>query len=53
MGSKGDLAEALPLLLDGRLRPIVDRTMPLWEAAAAHRALEERQVFGKLVLTVD
>jgi NADPH:quinone reductase-like Zn-dependent oxidoreductase len=53
MGSKGDLAEALPMMLDGRLRPVVDRTLSLWEAPAAHRLLEERQVFGKLVLLVD
>ena len=53
MGTKGDLAEALPLLRAGRLRQVVDRTMPLWEAAAAHEALESRTVFGKVVLTVD
>jgi NADPH:quinone reductase-like Zn-dependent oxidoreductase len=52
MGRKGDLAEALPMMLDGRLRPVVDRTMPLWEARTAHEALEGRQVFGKIVLTV-
>lgn len=52
MGSKGDLAEALPLILDGRLRPVVDRVMPLWEAADAHRTLEGRDVFGKIVLAV-
>ncbi len=52
MGRKGDLAEALPMMLDGRLRPVVDRTLPLWEARTAHEALEGRQVFGKIVLTV-
>jgi NADPH:quinone reductase-like Zn-dependent oxidoreductase len=53
MGSKGDLAEALPLLLDGRLDPVIDRVLPLWSARDAHEALEGRQVFGKLVLEVD
>jgi NADPH:quinone reductase-like Zn-dependent oxidoreductase len=53
MGSKGDLLEALPMILDGRLRAAVDRVVPLWEARAAHEALEARQVFGKVVLTVD
>jgi NADPH:quinone reductase-like Zn-dependent oxidoreductase len=53
MGSKGDLVEALPLILDGRLRATVDRVMPLWEARAAHEALEGRGVFGKVVLAVD
>jgi NADPH:quinone reductase-like Zn-dependent oxidoreductase len=53
MGSKGDLAEALPLILDGRLRPVVDRVLPLWSAREAHEALEGRRVFGKLILAVD
>jgi NADPH:quinone reductase-like Zn-dependent oxidoreductase len=52
MGRLSDLREALPLVLDGRLRPVVDRVLPLWEARAAHEALEQRQVFGKIVLTV-
>jgi NADPH:quinone reductase-like Zn-dependent oxidoreductase len=53
MGSKGDLLAALPLILDGRLRATVDRVVPLWEARAAHEALEQREVFGKVVLAVD
>lgn len=53
MGSKAMLLEALPFLQSGALRPVVDRTLPLWEARAAHDLLEERKVFGKLVLTVD
>jgi NADPH:quinone reductase-like Zn-dependent oxidoreductase len=27
--------------------------MPLWDAAEAHRILEERKAFGKVVLEVD
>jgi NADPH:quinone reductase-like Zn-dependent oxidoreductase len=53
MGSKGDLLQALPLVLDGRLRAVVDREVPLWQAREAHEALEGRAVFGKVVLTVD
>jgi NADPH:quinone reductase-like Zn-dependent oxidoreductase len=53
MGSKGDLLEALPMILDGRLRATVDRVVPLWEARRAHEALENREVFGKVVLEVD
>jgi NADPH:quinone reductase len=41
-----------PLLAAGRVRPQVDRTFPLREAAAAHRALESGEVIGKVVLTV-
>jgi NADPH:quinone reductase-like Zn-dependent oxidoreductase len=53
MGSKGDLAEALPMILDGRLHAPIDRVLSLWDARAAHEALEARQVFGKIVLGVD
>jgi NADPH:quinone reductase-like Zn-dependent oxidoreductase len=53
MGSKAMLLEALPFLQSGALRPVVDRAMSLWEAPKAHELLEGRQVFGKLVLTVD
>jgi NADPH:quinone reductase-like Zn-dependent oxidoreductase len=53
MGPKGSLFPILRHVESGRLRPIVDRVMPLWEAGAAHRLLEERRVFGKVVLGVD
>ena len=51
MGSKGDLRQILRLFEQGRLRPLLDRALPLAEAGEAHRALEERTAFGKLVLT--
>ncbi|WP_143663617.1 zinc-binding dehydrogenase, partial [Streptomyces sp. NRRL B-24085] len=34
----------------GRLRVAVERSCPLAEAAAAHRAIEEKRTTGKLVL---
>lgn len=39
-----------PLLLSGRLRPVLYRTFPLSEAAAAHELLETSSHIGKLVL---
>jgi len=53
MGSKGDLHRMMPLFSQGKLRPVVDRVLPLWSAAEAHRVLEERKAFGKVVLEVD
>jgi len=50
MGPKGDLFPILDHVGAGRLRPVVDRTMPLVEAQAAHRLLQGRAIFGKIVL---
>ena len=52
MGSKADLMQILPLVESGKLKPVVDRVLPLTEAAQAHRLLEERKQFGKVVLTI-
>ena len=40
-----------PLLTSGIVAPVVGRTLPLAEAAEAHRLLESGQVIGKVVLT--
>ncbi len=50
MGSKGELFEVLALVEQGKLRPVLDRVMPLADAAAAQKLLEDRQNFGKIVL---
>ena len=50
MGSKGDLFQILRLVEEGRLRPVLDRPLPLEQAAAGHELLERRQQFGNVVL---
>jgi len=52
MASKSRLFPILRLVEDGRLKPVVGRVLPLEEAAEGHRLLEERRVFGKVVLRV-
>jgi len=52
-GSRSILYRVLPLVQDGKLRAVLDRALPLSEAREAHRRLEARQQFGKLVLLPD
>jgi len=40
----------LPHLASGRIRTVVDRALPLAEAAEAHRIIERNENFGKVVL---
>jgi alcohol dehydrogenase len=47
---KEDLATLLRLVAEGRLRPVIDRVLPLDETAEGERLLEDREVFGKVVL---
>ncbi len=51
MGNKEDMREIVEMLNRGAVRPTVDRTFPLAEAAAAHQAMEATSFFGKLILT--
>jgi NADPH:quinone reductase-like Zn-dependent oxidoreductase len=52
MGTKGELLRAAQFFFSGQLRPAVDRTFPLAEAAAAQDYLEAGKQFGKVVLEV-
>ncbi len=54
---KGGIARAvethaLPLVVDGKVRVIVDSTFPLLKASDAHARMESSQHIGKIVLTV-
>ena len=41
-----------PLLAAGKLRPLIYKTFPLAEAAAAHQLMESSAHIGKIVLEV-
>ncbi|MCH7676948.1 zinc-binding dehydrogenase [candidate division KSB1 bacterium] len=49
MGRKAGLREALKFFPE-KLQPVLDKSFPLQEAAAAHRRLANRQQFGKIIL---
>jgi NADPH2:quinone reductase len=44
--------QVLPLLAAGRVKPIIDSTFPLAEAAKAHARMESSAHIGKIVLTL-
>lgn len=52
MGSKGELLRVAEFFFSGQLKPVVDRTYPLADAAAAQQRMEESGQFGKIVLEV-
>lgn len=55
LGSNGwtreDLAKLIELIGCGKLKPVIDRVLPLNKVNEAFRLLEDREVFGKVVVT--
>jgi NADPH:quinone reductase-like Zn-dependent oxidoreductase len=51
MGSKGDMYTLVAHVAARRLRPVVDRVLPIADIAAAHQLIEDRRQFGKVVLS--
>jgi len=51
--SKDDLLVLMELIEAGKVTPVVDRTYPLGETAAAIRYLEEGHARGKVIITMD
>jgi putative PIG3 family NAD(P)H quinone oxidoreductase len=45
-------ANLMPLLREGRIKPLMDSTFPLEKAADAHRRMESSEHIGKIVLAV-
>ena len=49
--NRRDIDAVFELLSQGSIHPEIDRRYALEEAAAAHQALEDRQAYGKVILT--
>jgi alcohol dehydrogenase len=50
MGRKGDLITIFKLIEEGKLKPVIDRVLPLSEVREAHRIVEAGEHVGKIVL---
>ncbi len=48
--SRETISRLIELTAEGKLHPVIDRELPLEEAARAHRAIEARETFGKVIL---
>src|SRR5712691_9496272 len=50
--ARGVEKHVLPLIAEGKVRPVIDSTFPLLQASAAHARMETSAHIGKIVLTV-
>ncbi len=50
MGSRGDFQTITSLLRAGKIKPVIDRVMPLSEGKKAYQIMEEGRQLGKIVL---
>jgi NADPH:quinone reductase-like Zn-dependent oxidoreductase len=46
-----NLTALLQLIQDGRMKPVIDKVLPLEQAAEGLRLLQDREVIGKVVVT--
>jgi NADPH:quinone reductase-like Zn-dependent oxidoreductase len=47
-----ELDEIFRMYVAGKIKPVIGKSFPLADAAAAHRFIQERKNIGKVVLTV-
>ena len=50
MGTKAELHRIVRLVANGDLSPLIDRELPLSDIREAHRVLEAREAFGKVIV---
>ncbi len=49
---RSELNEIFRMYAEGKIKPMISKTFPLEQAAAAHQFIQERKNLGKVVLTV-
>ena len=52
MGTLRDFATVMPLVFQGKLKPVIDRTYPLAQAAEAQAYLASGRQMGKITLAI-
>jgi NADPH:quinone reductase-like Zn-dependent oxidoreductase len=50
MGNDKELEDVLRLVFRGDVKPVIDSVLPMKDGAEAHRRLESRLAFGKIIL---
>src|SRR6202047_2790752 len=46
-----NLQALMELIAQGKMKPVIDKTLPLEEAAEGLRLIQDREVFGKVIVT--
>ena len=49
---RAELDEIFRMYAAGKIKPVIGKSFPLAEAAAAHTYIQERKNIGKVILTV-
>jgi putative PIG3 family NAD(P)H quinone oxidoreductase len=49
----GVLRDVWPMILSGKVRPIVDRSLPMSQAVTAHQVVAANEHIGKVILVTD
>jgi NADPH:quinone reductase-like Zn-dependent oxidoreductase len=49
---RAELDEIFRMYTAGKIKPVIGKSFPLAEAAAAHNYIQERKNIGKVILTV-
>jgi NADPH:quinone reductase-like Zn-dependent oxidoreductase len=50
--NKQELAEAIKMVAEGRIKPVITQRFSMEEAEQAHKLLDERKIFGRAVMVM-